>query len=209
MGPFQTPGLYHAPPLKPAQFQAIEAVRGAPLRPPLPPRGEGWGEGLAPRYHPPMTDATAPPEITLRPIATVRNDEHDLALWDWSKVESRIEFPVGFEDRLLGLDGYSHVIVVGWMDQFPREYLERPTAYPAGDEKYPLQGVLALRGGRPNPVSVTVCELRKVTREKDGGATLIVRGLDLVDGTPVIDVKPYVAHYDSVPKAKIPKWAGG
>ncbi len=143
-------------------------------------------------------------EITLHSIATVRNGEHDLALWDWSRVESRIEFPSDFEDRLLGLDGYSHVIVVGWMDQFPPEYLERPTAYPAGDEKYPLQGVLALRGGRPNPVSVTVCELRGVD-----GSTLTVRGLDLVDGTPVIDVKPYVAHYDSVPKAKIPKWAGG
>lgn len=157
-----------------------------------------------------MTDPTEDPtpEITLRPIAAVRNDEHDLALWDWSRVESRIEFPPGFEDRLLGLEGYSHVIVVGWMDQFPPEYLERPTAYPAGDPKYPLQGVLALRGGRPNPVSVTVCELRKVLRGKDGPA-LVVRGLDLVDGSRVIDVKPYIPHYDSVPKAKIPKWAGG
>jgi len=154
-----------------------------------------------------MTDAATPDAqdpITLHPIGTVRNDEHDLALWNWSRVESRIELIEGFEDRVLGLDGYSHVIVVGWMDQFPPEYLERPTAYPAGDQKYPLQGVLALRGGRPNPVSVTVCELRRVK-----GTTLTVRGLDLVDGTPVIDVKPYVAHYDSVPKATIPKWAEG
>lgn len=145
-----------------------------------------------------------PPEITLRPIGVVRNGEHDVALWDWSRVESRVELGAEFEDRLLGLADYSHVIVVGWMDQFPPEYLERARAYPAGDERLPLQGVLALRGGRPNPVSVTVCELRKVE-----GATLVVRGLDLVDGTPVIDVKPYIAHYDSVPKAKIPKWAGG
>jgi len=155
-----------------------------------------------------MTDATpdTPGPITLHPIGTVRNAEHDLALWNWSKVESRIELGEGFEDRVLGLDGYSHVIVVGWMDQFPLEYLERTTAYPAGDENYPLQGVLALRGGRPNPVSVTVCELRKVQRSTER-TSLVVRGLDLVDGTPVIDVKPYIAHYDSVPKATIPKWA--
>lgn len=145
-----------------------------------------------------------PDAITLRPIGVVRNDEHDVALWDWTRVESRIELSEGHAERVLGLDGYSHVIVVGWMDQFPPEYLERPVAHPAGDERYPLQGVLALRGGRPNPVSVSVCELRKTE-----GATLVVRGLDLVDGTPVIDVKPYIAHYDAVPKATVPKWAGG
>jgi tRNA-Thr(GGU) m(6)t(6)A37 methyltransferase TsaA len=151
-----------------------------------------------------MTDPTEPGQITLRPIGLVRNGEHDVALWDWTRVESRIELSEGHAERVLGLEGYSHVIVVGWMDQFPAEYLERPVAYPAGDERLPLQGVLALRGGRPNPVSVSVCELRKVE-----GATLVVRGLDLVDGTPVIDVKPYIAHYDAVPKAKMPKWAGG
>lgn len=148
-----------------------------------------------------MGDAS---EISVRAIGVVRNGEHDVALWDWSRVESRVELGAAHLERVRGLEGYSHVIVVGWMDRFPREYLERETAYPAGDERYPLQGVLALRGGRPNPVSVTVCELRKVE-----GATLVVRGLDLVDGTPVLDVKPYIPHYDSVPKAKIPKWAGG
>ncbi len=143
-------------------------------------------------------------EITMRPIGVVRNAEHDVALWDWARVESRIELRAEDAPRLLGLADYSHVIVVGWLDRFPREYRDRPTAYPAGDDRYPLQGVLALRGGRPNPISVTVCELRKVE-----GATLVVRGLDLVDGTPVLDVKPYFPDYDAVPKAKVPKWARG
>jgi len=66
-----------------------------------------------------------------------------------------------------------------------------------------LQGALALRGGaRPNPISVTVCRLHSVE-----GATLHFEGLDLVDGTPVLDVKPYLAPYDSEPKASIPRWA--
>jgi tRNA (adenine37-N6)-methyltransferase len=142
--------------------------------------------------------------ITLRPIGVVRNDEHNVGRQDWSRVESRLELDADLAEALLGMSDYSHVIVVGWMDRYPAEYIERRTAYPAGDERYPLQGTLALRGGRPNPVSVTVCELRGVE-----GATLIVRGLDLVDGTPVVDVKPYIAFYDAVPKAKIPKWADG
>jgi tRNA (Thr-GGU) A37 N-methylase len=96
------------------------------------------------------------------------------------------------------------VIVVGWLDRYTPEFLARRTAYPSGDERLPLQGVLALRGARPNPVSVTVCALRRVE-----GDSIVVRGLDLVDGTPVIDVKPYIAFYDAVPKATIPKWAGG
>ena len=152
-----------------------------------------------------MTPMDEPSEITMRPIGVVRNAEHDIALWDWSRVESRIELRPEDGERLLGLDGYSHVIVVGWMDQFPQEYRDRPSAYPAGDSsRYPLQGSLALRGGRPNPISVTVCELRHVE-----GATLIVRGLDLVDGTPILDVKPYFPGHDAFPKAKVPKWARG
>jgi len=151
-----------------------------------------------------MRGMQEPDVIMMQPIGVIRNGEGDVGRVDWSKVESRIELAAGLGEALLGLRDYSHVIVVGWMDRYPPEYLERRTAYPSGDERLPLQGVLALRGGRPNPVSVTVCELRGVE-----GDSLTVRGLDLVDGTPVIDVKPYIAYYDAVPKAKLPKWAGG
>jgi tRNA (adenine37-N6)-methyltransferase len=143
-------------------------------------------------------------EITLRPIGRVVNGEHDAGRVDWSRVRSRIEMRAGLEDALLGLDGYSHVIVLGWLHEYPPALRERRHAYPAGDERLPLQGSLALRGARPNPISVTICRLRGVE-----GASIEVDGLDLVDGTPVLDVKPYVAHYDAVPKATIPKWAGG
>jgi tRNA (Thr-GGU) A37 N-methylase len=51
---------------------------------------------------------------------------------------------------------------------------------------------------------VTVCRLRKIE-----GATLEVEDLDLIDGTPVLDVKPYIAFYDAVARASIPKWARG
>lgn len=151
--------------------------------------------------------------LILHPIGVVRNGVHEVSRADWSAVEGRVEFCTGVGEALRGLDGYSHVIVVGWLDRIPADLRERRRAYPAGDARLPLQGALALRGGaRPNPVSLTVCALLAVEEPggtgADGGA-IVVRGLDLVDGTPVLDVKPYIAVYDSVPRATLPRWAEG
>ncbi len=142
--------------------------------------------------------------LKIAPIGRVVSDESDVAHVDWAAVESTVELHDELAAALLGLDGYSHVIVVGWLDRIPDDLRSRRQSHPAGDEELPLQGALALRGPRPNPFSVTVCELLSVE-----GAVLRVRGLDLVDGTPVLDVKPYVAHYDSAPDATIPGWARG
>ena len=145
------------------------------------------------------------PGMDIEPIGVVVSSEHDVARQDWSRVRSQIRLRDGLEAALLGLQDYSHIIVIGWLDQIPAELRERLQAYPSGDERLPLQGALALRGGaRPNPIAVTVCRLRGIK-----GATLDLEGLDLVDGTPVLDVKPYIAYYDSEPKAKLPKWAQG
>lgn len=144
--------------------------------------------------------------ITLVPIGRVVCEERDPARQDWSRVRSQVvlDGAPDLGDALLGLADYSHVIVVGWLHEMPEEFRQRRQAYPGGDSRYPLQGSLALRGGRPNPISVTVCRLRSIE-----GATLHVEGLDLVDGTPVLDVKPYIAHYDAEPKATLPRWARG
>ena len=141
--------------------------------------------------------------IALIPIGRVACDERDPARVDWSRVRSEIRLEAGLGEALLGLEGYSHVIVIGWLDRIPAALRERRRAHPGGDERLPLQGALALRGGaRPNPISVTVCRLRGVE-----GDVLSVEGLDLVDGTPVLDVKPYIAHYDAEPQATLPRWA--
>ena len=140
----------------------------------------------------------------MTPIGVVRSGERDVRRQDWSRVSSEVELRPEHADALEGLDGFSHVIVVGWLDRIPAELRERRQAYPGGDERLPLLGSFALRGARPNPVSVTVCRLRSIK-----GATLRVEGLDLVDGTPVLDVKPYIAVYDAVPDAKLPRWAQG
>lgn len=151
-----------------------------------------------------VMNSTEAPQSVL-PIGVVRNGESDPSRQDWRGVRSRIEVRAELEAALLGLAEYSHVIVIGWLHDIPADLRTRLQAYPSGDQRLPLQGSLALRGGaRPNPISFTVCRLRRVT-----GATLEVEGLDLIDGTPVLDVKPYIAFYDSEPKASLPKWARG
>ena len=149
-----------------------------------------------------MTGDHEPIEMT--PIGVVRSGERDVRRQDWSRVRSEVELRPELADTLEGLDGFSHVIVVGWLDQIPGELRERRQAHPGGDERLPRLGSFALRGARPNPVAVTVCRLRGIE-----GSTLRVEGLDLVDGTPVLDVKPYIAVYDAVPDAKLPRWAQG
>ena len=102
--------------------------------------------------------------ITLVPIGRVVCEERDAARQDWSRVRSQVvlDGAPDLGDALLGLADYSHVIVVGWLHEMPEEFRQRRQAYPGGDSRYPLQGSLALRGGRPNPISVTVCRLRGV-----------------------------------------------
>ena len=148
--------------------------------------------------------AQQPDPIPITPIGVVRNGEHDPARRDWSRVRSRIELQPELAPALGGLDGFSHVIVVGWLDRIPEELRERRQAHPGGDERLPLLGALTLRGARPNPIAVTVCRLRSVR-----AATVEVEGLDLIDGTPVLDIKPYIAAYDSEPDATLPDWARG
>jgi len=142
--------------------------------------------------------------IGLRPIGVVANAGDDVGRVDWSRERSEIHLDARYVDALLGLGDYSHILVIAWLDRIPEELRGRLRAYPSGEERYPVQGAFALRGGaRPNPLSVTVCRLLRVD-----GTRLRVEGLDLVDRTPVLDIKPYIAHYDSVPQATLPRWAG-
>jgi tRNA-Thr(GGU) m(6)t(6)A37 methyltransferase TsaA len=154
---------------------------------------------------------TAPselPSIEVRPIGVVRDAPDDLERLDWHDVESTIQL-VGAaaeaaDDLTLELEEYTHLIVLGWLDRYPEELRNRRTAYPGGDASLPLQGALALRGARPNPISFTVVELLEID-----GDEIDVRGLDLVEGTPILDIKPYIAFYDAIHHSEIPAWAEG
>ncbi|HEV8321456.1 MAG TPA: tRNA (N6-threonylcarbamoyladenosine(37)-N6)-methyltransferase TrmO [Myxococcota bacterium] len=98
-----------------------------------------------------------------------------------------------------GLEGFSHVIVLFWMD---RADAPRLKVVPQGKAEAPEVGVLATReSSRPNPIGVTVCELIRCDGER-----LTIRGLDVVDGTPIVDVKPYLPQTDRVENVRFPEW---
>ncbi len=143
------------------------------------------------------------PPIPIEPVGWVRNGFAGPDRHDWSSVHSRIVLRPDLAGALEGLDGFSHLIVVCWLDRVSDDERRLTAVHPAGDPLVPARGVLALRTHhRPNPIGVSVVALEGID-----GAVVRVRGLDAADRTPVLDLKPYVPHYDSVPAASLPDWA--
>jgi tRNA-Thr(GGU) m(6)t(6)A37 methyltransferase TsaA len=97
-------------------------------------------------------------------------------------------------DALRGLESVSHVVVLYWMDRARRDLvLQMPHHYAEG------RGTFALRSPvRPNPIAVSVARLVRIE-----GSKLTVIGLDCIDNTPLLDLKPYFATTDSVPEASV------
>jgi tRNA-Thr(GGU) m(6)t(6)A37 methyltransferase TsaA len=140
--------------------------------------------------------------VSLRPIGVVRNGVPQPRPDGWAQIRSDIIVREELSPMLEGIDGYSHVIVVFAFHRVP-EQERKERVRPRGNERIPEQGVLATRSQlRPNPLGVSVVPLLK--RRKN---ILRVEGLDAIDGTPVLDIKPYFANYDAVPGASLPDWA--
>ena len=138
-------------------------------------------------------------QIVLNPIGYVKTD----AVGNEVKDKNRISQIVLHEDLVEGLDGvdgFSHVFVLFWLNQVTVQ----PRAlkfHPRGREDMPLLGVFALRTNqRPNPIGLTLVELLKIE-----GNTLTVRGLDAYNGTPVLDIKPFDS-WDNAANARVPDW---
>jgi len=105
-----------------------------------------------------------------------------------------IELDPRWSAGLKGLETVSHVLVLYWMDQARRDLvLQAPRHY--GEQR----GTFALRSPvRPNPIAASVTRLVSIE-----GSKLSVVGLDCVDNTPLLDIKPYFASTDSVPDASV------
>ena len=115
---------------------------------------------------------------------------------------SEIILDDGMEELLDGIDDYSHLVIVYWGHGVGRQGRELKRIHPAGLAEYPLKGIYStFSPARPNPVLITVVELI----ERDG-AKLTVRGLDAIDNSPVLDIKPYVAELFSFTNTKTPGW---
>jgi tRNA-Thr(GGU) m(6)t(6)A37 methyltransferase TsaA len=147
------------------------------------------------------------PEMRLKAIGMVRNEfkppqtKGGGEKADFEKVVSEIVVEPALSDALDGLDEFSHIIVIYWMHKHRPG--EQPTRVrPRGNPSNPLTGLFATRSpNRPNPLGKATVRLLQ-----RWGNTLLVEGLDAIDGTPVIDIKPYIPGYDSAANARIPQW---
>ena len=138
-------------------------------------------------------------EITLQPVGFVKNDVREPRFGNFAGEISEIILDEKFTDALTGIEEYSHVIIVYWMDRVSRSVM---THRPQGNPNVPVVGIFSCRcPERPNPVAITTVSLL----ERDGNR-IKVQGLDVLDGTPVIDVKPHWPQYDTVENARIPDW---
>lgn len=137
--------------------------------------------------------------VDAKVIGHVRNDITSGKVDDWDKVVSEIVLEERYSPSLDGIEDFSHIVVVFWMNQVD-EY--RPKVHPRGREDIPEQGVFATRTPfRPNPIGISA--VRLLERK---GSILTVSGLDCFDGTPVLDLKPYTPKNMRISNIRIPEW---
>lgn len=129
-------------------------------------------------------------EIVLTPIGQVRNTIKERMKHGWSAVESKIVINPGLADSLDGLEEFSHIIVLFWMHRVSGQAPIK--VHPQGRSDLPLVGLFATRSPhRPNAIGLCVAKLL----ERNGNE-LKVLGLDAINGTPVLDIKPYLSKDD-------------
>lgn len=120
----------------------------------------------------------------------------------WGNVVSEIHLKTNFSSGLQGLEEFSHLIVVFWLHKSGFDIATDLVRRPRGRDDMPEVGIFAQRAKhRPNPLGITAVKLLGVTEN-----VIKVQGLDAIDGTPVLDIKPYFAGFDRVEKTVEPEW---
>jgi tRNA (adenine37-N6)-methyltransferase len=145
-------------------------------------------------------------EFVMRPVGTVHNDRSEPIDDDWDLVNSTIQLDAAALEPTAtdGLRDFSHVEVVYVFDRVDPDEVTRGARVPRGNPAWPTVGILAQRPkSRPNRIGTTVCELMAVRP----GGVVEVRGLDAIDGTPVLDIKPYFAEFGPRGDVRQPAWS--
>jgi tRNA-Thr(GGU) m(6)t(6)A37 methyltransferase TsaA len=140
--------------------------------------------------------------LSLHPIGQVVKGRPERGRSDrFEEERAEIEIDAPWVEALDGIEGFSHIWVVWWLDRFEEPPVS-PRVHPEGREEMPQVGLLATRSPhRPCPIAMTAVKLV----EHQGGR-LHVQGLDAYVGTPVLDIKPYLKRGDLIPDATAPDW---
>lgn len=137
-------------------------------------------------------------------IGVVRSPRNDLTDDFWGAVKAEIVLDDAFGDEAFyGLADFSHVEVLFLMDRVDPAKVETGARHPRERKDWPLVGIFAQRGkARPNRIGLTRATIVGVE-----GRVLRVRGLDAIDGTPVLDVKPWMDEFAPIGPRRQPVWA--
>ena len=143
---------------------------------------------------------SAKERIDVKPIGFVKTKARGKEVRDEGSV-SEIVFRQDLVGALDGIEDFSHLFVIFWMHEIPKEERRIIKVHPRGRSDMPLLGAFATRTRlRPNPLGLTLVELLEVE-----GNVVTVRGLDAFDGTPVLDIKPF-DYRDVAQDARVPEW---
>jgi len=144
-------------------------------------------------------------DFMMNPIGRVSGGRREAIDDDWGANRAVIELDADrFDDTALaGLDAFSHAEIVFVFDQVKDDEIVSGARHPRGRTDWPKIGIFAQRGkNRPNRIGLTTCRVVSVN-----GRRLEVEGLDAIDGTPVLDIKPHMAGFGPRGAVSEPEWA--
>ncbi len=143
--------------------------------------------------------------FSLTPIGVVRSSRDAAIDDDWDAVTAVIELDAAQldADATQGLEAFSHIEVVFLFDQVAPDKVCRGSRHPRGNTAWPRVGILAQRAkDRPNRIGLTTCRVLRVD-----GLHIEVAGLDAIEGTPVLDIKPLMKGFAARGEQREPAWA--
>jgi tRNA-Thr(GGU) m(6)t(6)A37 methyltransferase TsaA len=121
-----------------------------------------------------------------------------------SPEETFIDVMDSYGEALMGLEGFSHIVVLWWFHQ--NDTLKRRgtlKVHPRNNPENQLMGVFATRSPlRPNPIALSTCKILRIEQSR-----IFIDKIDAFDGTPILDIKPCITDLDSASDIKIPDWA--
>jgi len=138
-------------------------------------------------------------EIKLKSFGFAKNQEKK-HVGGWGEVVTDLVIEKQYQDALLGLDDYSHLIVIYWMHEVNIQEMRHVPQGKVG--VVPEVGIFACRCPQhPNPIGVSTVRVLGIEDN-----IITVEGLDIINDTPILDIKPYTPQYDVVDSVKVPDW---
>lgn len=137
-----------------------------------------------------------------KPIGFVKSNIKDKIDHNWGEVISEIVVNEELQDGLKGLEDFSHIIIVYHLNEAKFIKEKHLVRRPQGRDDMPNVGIFSQRAkDRPNTIGVTSVKLLSINQN-----IIKIQGLDAIDKTPILDIKPYYPNYDLKQNATVPDW---